>query len=69
MLRSLLFPVYRLSRENTQPGNTCDIVFENVKGLAGTVKRTSDYAEAAPEGFYKKHVKRIFSKITRKRMC
>ena len=33
MLSSLLFPVFKLSRENTQLENMCDIIFENVKGI------------------------------------
>ena len=49
-LRSPLFPIYKISRENTQPENMCDIVFQKVKGRAGTVNRTSDYAEAAVQG-------------------
>ena len=28
-----MFPVFKLSRENTQPENMCDIVFENSKGI------------------------------------
>ena len=47
ILISLLFLVYKLRRENTQPENMCDIVFENVTGRDGTVNRTSVYAEAA----------------------
>ena len=39
--------MYKLSRENTQPENMCDIVFEKAKVHGGTVNRTSDYAEAA----------------------
>ena len=35
ILSSLLFPVYKLSRENTQPVNMCDIVFEKAQGCAG----------------------------------
>ena len=35
MLSSLLFPVYKLSRENTQPENKFDNVFEKVKGRGG----------------------------------
>ena len=31
MLSSLLFPVFKLSRENTQPENMCDIIFEKTK--------------------------------------
>ena len=54
MLSSLLFPVYKLSRENTQPENICHSVFEKVQGRAGKVNKTSVYAEAA--------VRRVFSK-------
>ena len=28
-----MFPVFKLSRENTQPENMCDIIFENTKGI------------------------------------
>ena len=35
MLSSLLFPVYKLNQENTQPENMCDMVFEKVKGRGG----------------------------------
>ena len=35
MLSSLLFPVNKLSLENTQPKNMCDNVFEKVKGRGG----------------------------------
>ena len=31
-----------------------DIVFEKAKGRGRTVNRTSVYAEAAPQGFFKK---------------
>ena len=44
---SLLFPVYKLRRENTQPENMYDIVFEKAKGCGGKLNRTSVYAEAA----------------------
>ena len=47
MVSSLLFSVYKLSRENAQPENMCDIIFEKVKGRGGTVNRSSVYAEAA----------------------
>ena len=47
MLGLLLFQIYKLSRENTQPENMCDIVFEKTKGRGGTVNRTSVYPEAA----------------------
>ena len=41
------FPVYKLTRKNTQPEIMCDIVFDKAKGRGGTVNRTSVYAEAA----------------------
>ena len=47
ILGLLLFQVYKLSRENTQPENMCVIVFEKTKGRGGTVNRTSVCAEAA----------------------
>ena len=47
ILSLLLLQVYKLSRENTQPENMCDIVFEKTKGRGRTVNRTSAYAEAA----------------------
>ena len=33
MWNSLLFPVSKLSWENTQPENMRDIIFENTKGI------------------------------------
>ena len=44
---SLVVPVYKLSRENIQPENMSDIVFENAKDRDGKVSKTSVYAEAA----------------------
>ena len=35
-----MFPVFKLSRENTQPENKCDIISENTKGI---------YAEATAQ--------------------
>ena len=32
-MSSRLFPVIKLKRENTQPENMCDIIFENTKGI------------------------------------
>ena len=48
MLSSLLFPVSKLRRENTQPKNTCFFksVFGKAKDHGRTVNRTSNYAEA-----------------------
>ena len=39
MMSSLLFPVYKLDRESTQPENMCDIVLEKAKARGGTAKR------------------------------
>ena len=47
MVSSLLFPVYKLDRESTQPENMCDIVLEKAKACGGTVKRMGVWAEAA----------------------
>ena len=44
-----MFPISKLSRENTQPENMCDIVFERAEGLGETVNRTSVHAEVAVE--------------------
>ena len=47
MVSLLLFPVYKLDRESTQPENMCDIVLEKAKACGGTVKRMGVWAEAA----------------------
>ena len=47
MLSLLLFPTYKLSRENTQPENMCDIVFGKAQDRAGKVNRMSGFDEAA----------------------
>ena len=44
-----MFQVYKLTRENTQPKNMCDIFFEKAKGRGEIVNRTSVYAQAAIE--------------------
>ena len=44
---SLLLLVYKLNRQNTQPENMCNDVFEKTKRRAGKVSRTNVYAEAA----------------------
>ena len=46
-MSSLISPVYKLSRENTQPENMCNNVFEKAKRRALKLNRTSVYAEAA----------------------
>ena len=40
-------PIVKLSRENIQPENMRDIVFEKAKGCGGIVHRTNVYVEAA----------------------
>ena len=45
-MSSLLLPVCKLDRANTQSENICDIVFDKAKGRGGTLNRISDYAEA-----------------------
>ena len=47
ILSSLLLPVYKLSRENTQPENKWNNVFEKARRSVGKINRTSVYAEAA----------------------
>ena len=47
ILSLILFQVYKLSQENTQPENMCEVVFEKTKGRSRTKNRTSVYAEAA----------------------
>ena len=48
----------------------CDIVFEKVQDRAGNVNRTSVYAEAASEGFFKKgFMRKITEKTKKKRIC
>ena len=42
ILRSHLFPVYKLGQEIIQPGNMWDIILEKTKGCDGTVDRISD---------------------------
>ena len=45
MLSLILFPVHKLSRENTQPENMFEIVFKKAKDRGGTVNKKSVYAE------------------------
>ena len=47
ILSSPLLAVYRLSRENAQPENMCDVVFDRAKGRGGTLNRNDGYAQAA----------------------
>ena len=43
----ILLLSFQVSRENTQPENICDIVFEKAKSRGGTINRRSVYAESA----------------------
>ena len=63
----LLFLVYKLSRENTQPENICDIVFEKAQGRAGKKDKTSVYAEAALRRFFKNRFMRNFAEFAKKK--
>ena len=59
------FPVYKLSRENTQ-AEICDIVFEKVQDRAGKVNRTSAYADAAVGRVLSKRLYEKFPRIYKK---
>ena len=65
-MSSLLFSAYKLNRQNSQPENVCDIIFEKAKCHGSTVNRTSVYGEAAVQ---RVPWKRCFEKFTRKHMC
>ena len=66
-MSSRLFPVYKISRENTLPENLCDIVFEKMKGRGGT---EPVFMQKQPsEGFFKKGGMRNFAKFARKHLC
>ena len=56
-----------LSRENSLPENTCDIVSEKMKGRGGT-ERVFMQTQTS-EGFFKKVVLRNFATFTRKHLC
>ena len=60
------FPVYKLSRENTQAENMCDIVFEKIQDRAGKVNRTSAYADAAVRRVLSKRLYEKFPRIYKK---
>ena len=47
-----MFPVYKLSRENTQMENVFHIVFEKAQGCGGKVNRTSLMQKQLSEGFF-----------------
>ena len=66
---SVLFPIYKLYWENTQPENMCDVVFEKTKCCGGTVNRMSFYAEAAVwKGSLKNGVMKNITEFTRKNL-
>ena len=61
-----MLPVYRLSRENTQPENMCDIVFEKIQSCGGKVNRTSVMQKKPSQGFFNKGFMRNFAEFTKK---
>ena len=63
----VLFPVYKLDRENTQPENMCDIGFEKAQCCAGKVNRTSVMQKQPFEAFFKKCFMRNFAEFTNKK--
>ena len=63
-MSSLKFSVYKLSRENTHPGNMCDIVFKKVKVVLGVLKQ-----KQPSKGFFKKGFMRNFPEFTKKHLC
>ena len=65
-MSSLLFPAYKLNRQNTQPENVCDIIFEKAKCHESTVNRASVYVKSTVG---RVPWKRCFEKFTRKHMC
>ena len=68
ILSSFLSPVFKLSQENTQPENMCDIVFEKTNDCGRTVR--CRYMQKQPyEGFFKKVVMKSFVEFTRKHQC
>ena len=67
-MSSLLVPVYKLSRENTQPKNICDIVFEKVLDLDGKINGRVLMQKQPSEGFFKKGFMRIFAEF-KKNIC
>ena len=56
-----MIQVYKLTRENTQLENMCDIFFEKAKGRGVTVNKTSVYAEAA--------IQRVLLKKSYEKFC
>ena len=70
----LLFPVYKLSREITQPENICDIFFKKTKGGGGWDSEQNEWLSRSsrPNGsmaLWFWGVMRNFLKFTRKHLC
>ena len=70
-MSSLLLPVYKLRRKNTQPENTCRIIFEKAKGRAWWPSKQRERLcwSFRLKGFYKKGAMRNFAKFTRKQQA
>ena len=64
-----MFPMYKFSREDTQPENMCDIVFEKVQVRAGKINLTSAYAEPSVRRVLEKGFMRNFPEFTKKYIC
>ena len=58
-----MLPVYKSSRENTQPENVCDIVFENAEGPVWSSNRVIMHKHP-----YEKGVTRSFAKFARQHL-
>ena len=65
-MSSLLFPGCKLSRENAQQENTCDIDFEKAQGCGGEVNKTSIMQKQPSEVFFKKGFMRNLAEFTKK---
>ena len=61
-----MFAVFKLTRENTQPENMCDIISEKAKDRGGTINRTSFIQKQPSERFFKKGILNNFTEFTRK---
>ena len=74
-MSSLLLPVYKLRRKNTQAENTCRIIFEKAKGRAWWRSKQRERERERLrwsfrlKGFYKKGAMRNFAKFTRKQQA
>ena len=66
MLSSLLFAVFKLIQENTQPQNMCDIVFKVTASRGGAMSRAGIYAETAVRRVFWKGCYEKFHRIHKK---